>query len=168
VTSATGTWGQFRFNPRTDLKWRWNEIELGIGSARTGEGHGRRAVIPGSVRAVALAMIRLQENRYGVVVASAKKIAAKAGIGESTFWDVVRPALEGVGFMITVERGGGRKPGGDGRANVYMAPEAGQEPAEVKPAAPYRLELNEESRASWRPLPDASDGEGVGREPPHT
>lgn len=152
MTSAIGTWGQVRFNARTNLKYRWEMIELEFGNERMGDGHGRRAMISGAVRTAALTLIRLQENRYGAVIASGEKIARRAGIGVSTWWDVVRPALEGIGFIVTVERGGGRKPGGDGRANVYVSPEADIQPAEPKPAAPYRLQLDEDNRALWRPL----------------
>jgi hypothetical protein len=93
--ARAGFWGQVRFNPRTDLAWRWEEIKRQLGGERTGEGHGRRAVLAGSVRAGAEAMIDLQGHHFGVVIGSGAKIAGKAAIGESTWWETVRPALEG-------------------------------------------------------------------------
>ena len=135
-------WERIQRNPRNDLGWRLE----GIKSVALNQ-------LPGLVLKSAEAMVALQrEGPFGAVIASGEKIAQRAGCSESTFWDVCRPVLEGLGFMITVERGGGRMPGGNGHANVYMAPDAGQEPAEPKPAAPYRLQLNDQGRGTWKPL----------------
>jgi hypothetical protein len=88
-------------------------------------------------------------------------------VGESTYWEIDRPALEGVGFFVTVEHGGGRMPGGDGRANVYMAPEAGVEPAPEPPRPPGNLDDRGQPRPPLASHVGESPAKG-GREPPHT
>jgi hypothetical protein len=127
-------WARHRWNDRTDFGKRL--------------GHLTKQQLPelsGSVLKAAIAIVQLQDHRFGALIADGKKIAAKAGIGESTWWSIVRPALERVGFMCTVERGGGRMPGGDGHANVYMVPGAGPEP--IPPRSPQQTDQVEDEQS---------------------
>jgi hypothetical protein len=108
------TWARIKWNERTDLGRR---LDLLRGRFR------------GVTAKAALALVRLQARFYGAVIADGEKIAKAAGISESAWWHWARPELEQLRFIATVERGGGRLKGGDGHANVYMSPDAGQEPA---------------------------------------
>jgi hypothetical protein len=114
------------------------------------------------------ALVQFQGRHWGAVIADGQKIAQACDIGESTWWEIARPALEGHGFICTVERGGGRMPGGNGRANVYMAPGAGAEP--VPPKAP-RSSTNVDDQGNPRAPLASHIGDPPsrkGREPPHT
>lgn len=115
-------WAQIHWNERTDLGRR---LDLLRGQFR------------GVTAKAALALVRIQARFYGAVIADGKKIAKAADISESAWWHWARPELEQLAFIRTVERGGGRMKGGDGHANVYMSPDAGQEPAPARaPSSP--------------------------------
>jgi hypothetical protein len=107
-------WARVHWSERTDLGRR---LDLLKGRFR------------GVTAKAALGLVRLQARFYGAVIADGKKIARAAGISESAWWHWARPELEQLEFMRTVERGGGRLKGGDGHANVYMSPDAGEQAA---------------------------------------
>jgi hypothetical protein len=135
------TWLKIQWNERTDFGWRLKALK-----------HYLLADLDGVVLKAAEAIAAMQENRKGPVIASGEGIAARAGICESTFWGHCRPALEGLGFMVTVERGGGRMPGGDGRANVYVSPDQGI------PEAPPRLSPSPRPPSNIRDVAEATGG----------
>src|ERR1700730_10283392 len=93
-------WKKIRFNERTDLS-RCLDALL-------------EHFLPGElsrvVRSCAEALVQLQDKQYGVVIAGGDKIARTAAVSESAGWHWGRPALEGLGFIRSIERGGGRLP----------------------------------------------------------
>jgi hypothetical protein len=139
-------WKKYQWNERTDFGWRLKALK-----------HYLLADLDGVVLKVGEAIAALQENRMGPVIASGEAISTKAGVCESTFWGHCRPALEGLGFMRTVERGGGRMPGGNGRANVYMSPDQGiaedppRQPRSPRPPSNLR-EYSDAAGASVNPV----------------
>jgi hypothetical protein len=140
-------WARQRWNDRTDFSKRLAQL------TKKGLAELSRVAVK-----AAIAIVQLQDHRFGAVIADGAKIAARAGIAESTWWWIARPELERVGFFCTVERGGGRLPGGDGHANVYMVPGAGVEPVPPHSPRDSRAELHNDQAAEQRSATPAQSG----------
>jgi hypothetical protein len=77
------------------------------------------AELSGAAHKLLKALAQLEGNRWGAIIASGEQIAEAAGVHPSTWWEQL-PILQARGIVTCVYRGGGRIPGGDGRANVYQ------------------------------------------------
>lgn len=104
------SWGRFRCTDDLDF---WNRIRQ------------VPSELSGACLRAAAGLGRLQNGWHGVVIASGAKVAAAAGIAESTWWNYALDELLRVGFVQIQELGGGVLRGSPRRGHAHVYAVAG-------------------------------------------